>query len=229
MKLPLLISLPHAGELIPPEVEAICVLSEQEILRDGDEGAAEIYTPLRDHVKAFVKTDVARAVVDLNRAPDDRRRDGVVKTHTCWNVPVYRRPLSEDTGGRLLERYYRPYHARLAHSAEGVRLGIDCHTMAAKGPPVGPDPGVERPAVCLSNGDGTCPDEWLRELADCFQDHFGLPVSLNTPFKGGYIVRAHAAEIPWVQVELSRAPFMTHEQKGARVIASLLKWAERLA
>jgi len=35
--------------------------------------------------------------------------------------------------------------------ASGVMLGIDCHTMAAKGPPIGPDPGKERPLVCLSN------------------------------------------------------------------------------
>ncbi len=34
-----------------------------------------------------------RAVVDLNRAPDDtapENPDGVVKSHTCWNVPVYK-------------------------------------------------------------------------------------------------------------------------------------------
>lgn len=224
MKLPFLISLPHAGRIIPPEVERICILSEHEILRDGDEGAAEIYTPLRGHVAGFVTTDVARAAVDLNRAPDDRRRDGVVKTHTCWDVPIYNRAPTEKVMERLLEKYYHPFHARLSREAEGKLLGFDCHTMAAKGPPVGPDPGSERPAVCLSNADGTCPDRWIRELAECFHDHFKLPISINGPFKGGFIIRTHAKELPWIQVELSRAPFMSNYQKSIRIKAALLQW-----
>ena len=42
----------------------------------GDVEAAEIYD-LRERVAEFLTTDVARAVLDLNRAPDDRRPDGV--------------------------------------------------------------------------------------------------------------------------------------------------------
>ena len=92
MKLPLLLSLPHAGLRVPDEVAHLCTLTEREIAEDGDEGAAAIYD-LAGDVDAFVTTDVARAIVDLNRAVDDRRRDGVVKTHTCWDVPIYREPL----------------------------------------------------------------------------------------------------------------------------------------
>ena len=107
MKLPLLISVPHAGLRVPPEVKDVCLLTEQEIKEDGDEGAAEIYYPFKDHVACFVTTDVARAIVDMNRDEDDRRKDGIVKTHTCWDIPVYRTFPSEERIEVLVEKYFQ--------------------------------------------------------------------------------------------------------------------------
>ena len=43
MKLPLLLSVPHAGLQVPPEAASYCVLTPRQIEEDGDEGAAEIY------------------------------------------------------------------------------------------------------------------------------------------------------------------------------------------
>jgi len=225
--LPVLLSVPHAGLRIPPEVKDLCVLRPADVARDGDEGAGEIYGPLEDRVAGFVKADAARAVVDVNRRPDDRRRDGVVKTHTCWDVPVYREAPAEGIVDVLIEKYYEPYHSALFRLAKGVVLGVDCHTMAAKGPPVGPDPGLDRPPICLGNADGTCPKEWIQSLAVCFSHCFELPVSINKPFRGGYIVRRHATEVPWVQLELNRAPFMSNREKSERVLASLTEWFDR--
>ncbi|MFC1888224.1 N-formylglutamate amidohydrolase [Thermodesulfobacteriota bacterium] len=228
MKLPLLLSVPHAGLLIPPQVLDTCLLENKDIVADSDEGAAEIYLPLKNQVMSFVTTDVARAVVDMNRREDDFRKDGVVKTHTCWDVPIYREPLPEETAYTLIEMYHRPYHDELERTAKGAVLGVDCHTMVAQGPPVGPDPGEERPSVCLSNADGTCPEDWLHRLADCFQRAFKLPISINKPFKGGYIIHKHSSEIPWIQVELSRAPFMTLEEKSELVFQALQNWCTKI-
>lgn len=224
MTLPLILSVPHAGLIIPPEVQDLCVLSNKEIAEDGDEGAAEIYLPLQKEVSALVTTVVARAILDMNRAEEDRSKDGVVKTHTCWDIPVYREFPSEDFIETLIEKYYRPYHTDLTNYAEGIKLGVDCHTMAAKGPPVGPDPGIERPLICMSNADFTCPQEWITSLAECFEKVFETEVSINKPFKGGYIIRSHASELPWVQIELSRAQHFSDEEKSSRVIEALSKW-----
>ncbi len=227
MKLPLLLSVPHAGLRVPPEAEPYCILTAQEIAADGDVGAAAIYA-LASEAAAYCTTDIARAIIDLNRAEDDRHADGVVKTHTCWNVPVYREFPAEPVVEALLARYYRPYHQRLRELAgPDIRLGVDCHTMAAYGPPVGPDPGRERPWVCLSNAEGTCPREWIEELQDCFEEAFDGPVTINQPFQGGYITRSHAAEMPWVQLELSRAPFVSDDEKRQRVLQSLAQWCRR--
>lgn len=228
MQLPLLASVPHAGWRVPEQAQPYCALSPEEILEDGDVGASEIYA-LETEFEAYLTTDVARAIVDLNRAEDDRRKDGVVKTHTCWNVPVYTEFPPESVVQELLDRYYHPYHARLRELAKTpVRCGLDLHTMAAEGPPVGPDPGVERPWVCLGNGDGTtCPETWIEALQQCFRETFGPNVRVNDPFKGGFVTRSHAAELPWIQIELSRGPHMTNEEKKSAVLTALIRWCER--
>jgi N-formylglutamate amidohydrolase len=225
MTLPLLISVPHAGLTIPPEVRNLCILTPDQIRTDGDEGAAEIYH-LQKEVAEFITTDIARAVVDLNRTAEDRRPDGVVKTHTCWNEPVYHKPLPEELIPMLLDNYYYPYHRQLTQvTKQGhVPLGLDCHTMAAIGPPIGPDPGVERPWVCLSHADGTCPEDWLNTMADCFRETVGDHVSVNKPFRGGYIIRSHAKELPWMQVELSRDDFLTNREKHQRVLQAITRF-----
>jgi N-formylglutamate deformylase len=174
-KLPLLVSVPHAGLAIPPEVAALNRLTAQEIAEDGDVGAREIYGVLEPYVAAFVISDIARAFVDLNRAEDDIRKDGVIKTHTCWDVPVYERPLSPPLIEALLARYHRPYHERLrALGTAGVIAGVDCHTMAAVAPPEAPDPGQPRPNVCVGDGNGACPRLWggcaWRSFNRCWAD-----------------------------------------------------------
>lgn len=227
MNLPLLISVPHAGLDVPPEVAGDCALKIEEIIADGDEGAAEIYD-FPAQVAAFVSSPVARAIVDLNRAEDDFRKDGVIKTHTCWEVPVWRRPPGPELVELLLERYHRPYHRRISAPDPGVALAVDCHTMAAVGPPVGPDPGVERPQVCLSDADGTLPREWFDRLHACFGATFEGVVTRNRPFRGGHVIRAHAHERPWVQLELSRAPFDSDDGKRQRVLGALRAWCRDL-
>lgn len=225
MSLPFLLSVPHAGLDVPREAEPYCILTPEEIRRDGDEGAAEIYA-LEGEVDGFLTTRVARAIVDLNRAEDDRRADGAIKTHTCWNVPVYREPLPEAVIEELLASHHRPYHERLRELGLSgrFRLGIDCHTMAPIGPPVGPDAGARRPRVCLSHAGGTCPQAWIESLKECFEEAIGQDVRLNDPFQGGFIVRSHAAELPWLQLELSREPFMPNDEKRAAVLRALGRW-----
>ena len=228
-KLPLLLSVPHAGLRVPPEVADICILSKDDIVKDGDEHAAAIYCPLEPYVEAFVTIDIARAIVDLNRAEDDFRKDGVIKTHTCWNVPVYREHPSAELIEVLLARYHRPYHNQLKSLTKtGVVLGVDCHTMAGIAPPVAPDPGKERPAVNLGDANGSIPAKWRDSLMECFQQAFGNhEVTLNDPFSGGYITRSHAAEMPWLQVELSRAFYISNEEKTACVLEAMRNWCER--
>ncbi len=227
MKLPFLVSVPHSGQRIPQEVQDTCILTPEQIYEDGDWGAAEIYFGLEKSAEAFISSDVARAIVDLNRAADDFRKDGIIKTHTCYDIPVYKEFPSQKLIEQLLAAYYHPYHLKLEQLAEkgNVKVGIDCHTMAAVGPPVGPDAGRMRPLVCISNADGTCPNEWLKKLTESFQKVFTQElVTINDPFKGGYIIRTHSTKLPWLQVELSRTEHISNREKRDGVIEALNDW-----
>ena len=189
-----------------PELQGLCILRREDILADYDAGAYSIYSPLQKHVEGFCTSDISRSLVDLNRSPDDIGGNGVIKSHTCWNVPVYSNFPDDKLVQAVLDRYYFPFHGKLSAAAktDKIRLGIDCHTMSPVGPPMGPDPGGNRPVVCVSNRDGTCPEAWVRGLASCFAEVFRERVAINTPFRGGYIIRAHASEMPWVQLEISQ-------------------------
>lgn len=223
MKLPLLVSIPHCGLRIPSEVDNICKLSTKDIAADSDEGATEIYNGLKEWCESFIIADIARAVIDLNRAPDDIGSDGVIKSHTCWNVPVYTKFPDKSLIATLLERYYYPYHEKLSSCSNNkkIRLGLDCHTMLAVGPPVGPDPGRERPLVCISNDDTTCPQEMIQNLATCLSTSFKEKVFINKPFRGGYITRSHASEISWIQIEISRTKAYSQKFKRDALLEGL--------
>jgi len=223
MKLPVLISVPHAGLKIPPEIRAYNLLTQKEIIKDSDEGASEIYA-VQSHFQAYITTDIARVFVDLNRSENDRTRDGVVKTHTCWDVPIYNKPLPVELIEVMIKKYHRPYHEKLTSSSSGVNFGIDCHTMADFGPPIGPDPGQKRPLVCLGNADGAFPDRWFRIMKDCFRTSFQVEISLNKPFRGGNIIRTHASEMPWVQVEISRTDVLDNKQKQKKFLDAIRKF-----
>ncbi len=225
-RLPLLVSLPHAGLSVPSELADLNRLTPQEIIEAGDLGAKEIYAILATEATHFVSTDISPVFVDMDRAEDEIRKDGVAKTHGCRDVPVYSEPLPPALIEILLERYHRPYQNHLSGLAgQAVVLGVDCQTMAAFDPPVGPDPGVKRPQVCLGNAYGSCPADWMERLQTCFQAHFPGEVSINQPFSGGYITRFHGREMPWVQLKLSRGDFAEHAQKALWVLESLYAWA----
>ena len=230
MALPLLLSVPHAGTEVPPEAQPYCILDPNQILADGDEGAAEIYA-MDDDVETHITTNVARAIVDLNRAVDDFRPDGVIKTRTCWQEAVYSPFPPPEVVKSLLERYWQPYHHKLREHGASDRhlLGVDGHTMAAIGPPVGPDAGSPRPRACISNDDRTCPPSWMFVLQASLAIQLGGEVSINTPFRGGYITRTHAAEMPWLQIELSRGPFMSNQEKRQAVLQALRDLCTQIA
>lgn len=223
MKLPILVSVPHAGLEVPPEAQGYVSLTLDDIVADGDGGAAEIYS-IGDKVTAFVTTGVARAIVDVNRAEDDIGGDGMIKTRTCWGTPVYGQFPPEHVIAALIEKYYRPYHKRLTRLAAAVRLGLDCHTMAESGPPVSPDPGAPRPFICLGDGHGAFPAKWTRALAANLEQAFGEKVSINDPFSGGYITRVHGTEIPWAQLEFSRTARVPDAEKREKLLAALEAW-----
>jgi formiminoglutamase len=233
---PIVVSVPHGGWRVAEEVRDIWALSESDAFHDGDPLTARIYD-FSDRALHQLVMEYYRAVVDLNRAPDDsapENKDGVIKSHTCYDVEVYRPGClpGEELKRTLLDRYYHPYYRRLERCLRDTRtrLGVDCHSMAAVSPPIEADAGTPRPLICLGNlGDErgravapsarvSCSDEMLRFMVDEFERAFrhedvevAVPAvaTMNVPFNGGRITRTMAEHgVPFVQIEMSRALYI---------------------
>ncbi len=235
--LPILVSIPHGGWKTVPEIEQIWALSEEDAFHDGDPYTASIYN-FSDRVESQLVMEYYRAVIDLNRRENDiapENPDGVIKSHTCYNVEVYKpgRLPGPDLQEVLLHRYYRPYHNDLDQILRqgNLKLGVDCHSMAAVSPPIESDRGAPRPLICLGNlGDAegltcepfgriTAPPELVLFMRDEFRKVFAhedvdleVPdiATANIPFSGGYITqRVGGGPMPFVQIEMSRALYLS--------------------
>ena len=233
---PIVVSVPHGGWRVAEEVREIWALSAADAFHDGDPLTARIYD-FSERVLHQLVMEYYRAVVDLNRAPDDsapENRDGVIKSHTCYDVAVYRPGClpGDELKQALLDRYYHPYYRELERCLRDgrTRLGVDCHSMAAVAPPIEADAGTPRPMFCLGNlgderghpaapdGRASCSEEMLRFMVDEFRRAFrhedvdlAIPAvaAMNVPFSGGRITRAMAEHgVPFVQIEMSRALYL---------------------
>jgi formiminoglutamase len=88
-QIPVFISIPHGGTNTPPElINRVCI-QPKDIFDDPAPFTREIYD-LEPWVLEVIDTDIARAFVDLNRAPDDlppKNPDGIIKSMTCYKKP----------------------------------------------------------------------------------------------------------------------------------------------
>ncbi len=230
-KLPIIVSVPHGGEIIAPEMSDLTLLSKRDIFSDGDPLTREIYD-FRNEVAFYFESTIARATVDLNRSPGDlppTNQDGVIKSHTVTGKNIYRKNRIPNKAALhlLLKKYHTPYHESLSKKSRKPYLfcGIDCHTMLDRAPIISPSFGRQRPFICLSNsGDQrgnrvrgrrlTCPPEMIRSLARFLKEQFPTEahsITLNDPFLGGYIVRRHSVNLPWIQIELNRRSYLSSE------------------
>ncbi len=217
---PVLLSIPHGGDQIPPELIENIVITREAILSDSDASTREIYG-ISDDVAVVVDTPIARVFVDLNRKPDDlppANPDGVVKQMSCHGVRIYRDELWHDQYrvNRLLENYYYPYHQNIQSILYGrhdLKLMLDCHSMEAVGPVIGPDQGVKRPAICLGGRYGqSCSLPMINALAAAMRRAFKLSaseVTIDQPFAGGFITQRYGNNpLPCIQIEMNRGLYL---------------------
>jgi N-formylglutamate deformylase len=216
---PLLISIPHGGDIIPPEVKEKLRLQKRELIEDSDAFTKQIYN-LKNIAQKVICAEVLRAVVDPNRPPDDLppgNPDGVIKSHTCFNKKIYKDAWHNDARliGQLRTKYYDAYHNLIRKEAErpGIQIAFDCHSMAPEAPDIAPDPGMKRPVITLGNNHGkACDFKTTEKLARAFRKVFNLKmehVTINEPFAGGYITCTYGNNpVPWIQIEMNRCLYL---------------------
>lgn len=218
---PLLVSVPHDGRLIPDEQRARMTEAGLAI-PDTDWHVAQLYGFAAELGASMLVARYSRYVVDLNRPPDDESLyEGQVATGLCPRYtfagePLYHddAPLSRGEVGERIERFWRPYHERLAAALEAIRdrhgraFLWDAHSIPSRVPRLFDG---ELPVLNLGNYDGrSCTAGLAQEL---YGIAFASPYEsvLNGRFKGGYITRHYgdpANGVQAMQLELAQRAYM---------------------
>ena len=226
MYLPFIFSIPHCGIRVHKYLRSRMALDEREIQEAVDFGTDEIFGHMP--VLAVIQAQWSRLVADLNRDPLQRHEKGVVALVDYYGRRVFK-PDCEPTAEQIeqqVQRYHHPYHEllRQALNRSGYLALFDCHSLNGTGPPDAPDAGQKRKDITLSNngdlrgqprsgmGPVTCPPDLLQIMAGIFEQQ-RFSVSINHPYKGGYIVKHYAPPLLKsdrfaVQIEMNQDLYM---------------------
>ena len=230
-RVPLLISLPHVGTELPPELHERLV-PRALASEDTDWHLERLYRPLADSLGAsLIVPRSSRYVINLNRPPDDRPLypgaaggTGLVPTHFFTSEPLYRDGAEPDAAeiAARREACWRPYHEALAAELERLRaehgraLLFDGHSIRSELPWLFEG---TLPALNLGTADGaSCAPAITERLGQVLAGQQRYSHVVNGRFKGGYITRHYgqpAGGIHAVQLEMCQRCYM-HEDREPR-------------
>ncbi len=236
--LPLLISIPHAGTLVPDEIAATMTPVAQHV-DDCDWHLERLYGFAKALGASVLVPAHARYVVDLNRPPDDENlypgqdTTGLVPVDTFDKTPLY--PDGAVPGAAEIARrrvlYWQPYHDALAEelarlkAAHGRVLLWEAHSIRSHVPRFF-DGRLTDFNFGTSNG-ASAVTGLAETLAEVVRAHGGYTAVANGRFKGGYITRHYGAPetgVQAVQLELVQdtymeeaRPYAYDEAKAARI------------
>ena len=236
-KVPLLVSIPHAGTTLTPEVEA-GLSDAARPLPDTDWHIPELYDFVHTLGASVLVGNYSRMVIDLNRPADDKPLYATATTglypDTLFDGTPTFLPGKTPSGQQrkaALENIWQPYHQRLQTELErlkaehGYALLFDAHSIASRIPRLFAG---KLPDLNLGTNGGHSCDELIEEhLVACMANQKQFSWVANGRFKGGYITRAYgtpAQGVHAVQLELAQynymdveAPFGWREDRAARL------------
>ncbi|WP_374383932.1 N-formylglutamate deformylase [Dongia sp.] len=245
---PLLISMPHVGTELLPEVED-GLTPEAQGLCDTDWHLPRLYDFARTLGAGLLVARWSRFNIDLNRPSDDKPLYATATTGLYPDIlfdgqPLFRQGAAPGDGvrTRALTEIWEPYHNRLGaelariKSTHGYAVLFDAHSIKGFIPRLFSG---ELPDFNIGTNDGkSCAAELETALAAAC-DVPGYERVVNGRFKGGYITRHYgepANGIHAVQLELAQrtymreeAPFDYQPHLATRVQEPLSRFVETLA
>ena len=249
---PLLVSLPHVGTRIPPELRSAFVARAQNV-EDTDWHLDQLYAFVRELGASLIVPHFSRFVIDLNRPPENTPMyAGANNTELCptrffTGDPLYRTGYAPDAAAidARRQRYWQPYHnalqtevARLqAH--HGHAILFDGHSIKSELPWLFEG---KLPDLNLGTASGASCAPSLRNalhVALQAQSHFTHVV--DGRFKGGYITRSfgrpqsgqHAVQLEmcWSTYMQERPPYGVDAARAAALapvlralVQTMLDW-----
>lgn len=248
---PVVVSVPHAGRIYPPEILAAARVGQPDLERLEDGWCDLIAAGAADAGATVVQALWARAVADCNRgegqmapgevapplrmqfsAPGRKERAGlgVVPTRLADCGPLWKRPIDHAALRWRLESFHRPYHAALADALTEARnrfghaVLIDLHSM----PSIPAGQPAHGARIVVGDHFGATAGDWLTDLVMTSAGRLNEPVSRNQPYAGGHIVRTHGRPgqaIHAVQIEVDRSLYLgSGRLPDADRVARLGRW-----
>ena len=220
---PLIVSMPHTGEQLVPEMERQLV-SPWLARKDTDWHIEKLYDFVPEMGATVVRTLLSRTVIDVNRDPSGASLyPGQATTELCPTAtfdgePLYRAnqaPNAREVARRKVV-YFDPYHAVLA--AEIARLKaqhakivlFEAHAIRSVIPKLFQG---QLPDFNIGSNEGESCDTALTATVEAICDSTGFTRVSNGRFKGGWITRHYgnpAAGVHAIQLELACRSYM-HE------------------
>jgi N-formylglutamate deformylase len=226
---PLLISFPHSGTYLPPEL-AVRLRPEALDLPDTDWFVPRLYDFFRDLGASVIRATHTRYVVDLNRPPDGaplypgQRETTVCPTETFDGEALYldgANPTAAEIAARL-RTYWNPYHEKLSALTQEIKrrhgqcVLWDAHSILSRVPGLFEG---RLPDLNVGTAAGRSCSPALSELITAVlseQQQFSFVV--DGRFKGGYITRHYgnpAARIDAVQLEIAQCAYLIEARTPA--------------
>jgi N-formylglutamate amidohydrolase len=231
---PIVVASPHSGRDYRWEFLSRTVLDKQRI-RSSEDAYVDL---LLDRVPSLgvplLAATVPRAVIDLNRAPEELDpaviRDvprgatnprvssglGVIPRVVAQGRAIYHGKISRAEAQERIETVWHPYHRRLdtllgeAQARFGMALLLDCHSMPHEAIEAAGGPGGT-PEIVLGDRFGASADPALVDAIEGVFTGLGFRVGRNAPFAGAYMTQAYGKPGRGrhvVQIEIDRALYM---------------------
>lgn len=226
---PLLLSIPHLGTYIPPELAARMVPQAQEV-HDTDWHLDQLYGFARDLGASILMATHSRYVIDLNRSPDGtslypgQNVTGLCPLDSFDRAPLYLPGQAPDEAEvhRRTATCWRPYHDQLERelarltTEHGRAVLWDAHSIRSVVPRFFEG---RLPDLNLGTADGaSCAPQLANHLLELARSAPGCTAVLNGRFKGGYITRHYgrpAVGVHAVQLELAQLTYMDEQMPFA--------------
>lgn len=238
---PLVVSVPHAGTVLPPEIKAR-MRPESLFLPDTDWYVDKLYGWAPAEGASMIASQWSRYVIDLNRSPDntplyeDSFGTSLVPEETFTGVRIYQEGQAPDRDEiqQRLETYWRPYHEHLQELIEttrkrhGFALLLDGHSIRSELPNL--FRGVLTP-LNLGSVNGSSASTSLVRNVLALLGSSDFSAVCDKHFKGGYITRHYGRpqeNIHAIQLEIAQRIYMQEfpphwDVSGAMKLIKLLK------
>lgn len=220
-KVPLVVSFPHTGTEIPPDIEEQ-LRSPWLARKDADYWVDVLYDFAREMGATTVRTSLSRTVIDVNRDPSGvslypgQATTGLCPTETFDGEPLYKpgREPRADEIARRRAAWFDPYHAALREQLERWRADHDrvvlwdAHSIRSRVPRLFDG---ELPQFNIGTHGGASCDPRLTAAIERVCDLAGMPRVTNGRFRGGWITRHYgkpANGMHAVQMELAMRGYL---------------------